>query len=430
VEISAISVENYKSFSDKEKIEIKPLTVFIGKNSSGKSTIARLPLLIGRALSERAESTIELGFDDVDFGDSFVDLIHNRIPHGAFGIGMTLADEKGKEEEFWVKLQHFDEYKMLIVSLFQYKSKRRSLSFEWIGKDPIHNMTSYEISDIKGSFEIDFVGIWPTRIRNKQSENIEMSEQITNIQKELNGARLRFQAATKEITYLGPFREAPERTYRFPGKGLRNVGFGGKKAPELLGDDFLRRRGALVGAVSDWFAKNLGGWQLGISRQGDRFALVMKNLKDASLEVNIVDVGTGIAQVLPIVVQRYLALITGDLQQIEIVEQPELHLHPGAHGGIADLYLEAIRKSGSRFIVETHSENFLLRVRRRIAEQSVDNNKVRLYWFDDERELGKIIPINITIDGSVDKWPSNVFSEDLDEVRAIRQANRRFESES
>ncbi len=430
MEISAISVENYKSFSDKEKIEIKPLTVFIGRNSSGKSAIARLPLLIARALSKRAESAIELGFDHVDFGDSFVDLIHNRIPHGAFGIGMTLADEESEEEEFWVKLQHFDEYKMLVVSLFHYKSRKRSVSFKWIGKDPIHNITSYEISDIKGSFEIDFVGIWPTRIRNKQSANIQMPETIINIQTDLDGARLRFQAATKEITYLGPFREAPERTYRFPGSGLQSVGFGGKKAPELLGDDFLRRNGTLVSEVSEWFASNLGGWQLGISKQGDRFALVMKNLKDASLEVNIVDVGTGIAQVLPIVVQRHLALRAGDLQQIEIVEQPELHLHPGAHGGIADLYLEAIKRPGARFIVETHSENFLLRARRRIAEQRVDNNKIRLYWFDDEKESGKIIPINIAIDGSVDKWPSNVFSEDLYEVRAIREAKRRFESES
>ena len=253
---------------------------------------------------------------------------------------------------------------------------------------------------------------------------------ITNIQEALDEARLRFQSAFMEITYLGPFREPPERTYRFLGSGLKNVGYGGKKAPELLGDDFLRRSGVLVNSVSDWFAINLGGWQLCVSRQGDRFALVMRTVKEPLVEVNIADVGTGVAQVLPIVVQRYLDLITDKyLQRIEIVEQPELHLHPGAHGSVADLYLEAIKKRGTRFIVETHSENFLLRVRRRIAERLTESNKVRFYWFDGQKELDKIIPIDISEDGGVTEWPSNVFSEDLDEVKAIRKANRGAQSE-
>jgi len=425
--ISAISFENYKPFGNKERIVVKPLTIFIGRNSSGKSAIARLLILLARALSEKAESAVELSFDEVDFGDTFLDLIHNRIPHGAIGFGLAIKDDDGNEEEFWLKLQHFDEYKMLIVSSFQYRYKTGSISLEWIGKDPIKDPKSYNIAELKCTCDVDFIGIWPSSIKHKSpygASEKSLKSAIKTTETVLTLAKTGFQEATKEITYLGPFREAPERTYRFPGGGVKNVGYRGKKAPDLLGDDFLRKEGALVGSVGNWFGENLGGWQLGISRQGDRFALVMRNPEEPSLEVNVVDVGTGIAQVLPIVVQRQLDLSLGDCRRIEIVEQPELHLHPGAHGSVADLYLASLCNPGSQFIVETHSENFLLRVRRRIAERTVDNDKVAIYWFDGEGVEDQIVHITVDKNGDVDRWPAKVFSEDLGEVVAIRNAQR------
>ena len=90
--LAGLSIENFKPFSKRIDIELGPLTVLIGRNSSGKSALARLPLLIGRALSPDAHSPIELDASGVDFGASFVDLIHNRVPHGSIGLGATFAD--------------------------------------------------------------------------------------------------------------------------------------------------------------------------------------------------------------------------------------------------------------------------------------------------------------------------------------------------
>jgi predicted ATPase len=157
------------------------------------------------------------------------------------------------------------------------------------------------------------------------------------------------------------------------------------------------------------------------------FSLIMRNPDNPSVAVNLVNVGAGIAQVLPIIVQRQFEAITGKMGNLEFVEQPELHLHPGANINLADLYIEAFKQSDARFIIETHSENFLLRIRRRIAEKSLAPSQVIVYWINDEPNLGeRIQTIHIQKDGEVDKWPKGVFSEDFEEVRAILKAQRNF----
>lgn len=145
----------------------------------------------------------------------------------------------------------------------------------------------------------------------------------------------------------------------------------------------------------------------------------MRDTSDSSITVNLADVGTGLAQALPLIVQRHLH--SGTDPFLEIVEQPELHLHPTAHGALADLYILAAARGGS-FLVETHSENFTLRVRRRIAERKLGlaADQVAIYWIDGEPTTVK----RITIDeaGEVDFWPEGVFSEDFKEVQLIRRA--------
>ncbi len=428
MKLSAISFENYKAFPNKESIEIRPLTILIGRNSSGKSVIARLPMLISRALSEQAEAPMELDFNGLDFGSSFLDFIHNRTRHGSLSIGATIADEDGNKERFCVKLQHFIEYSMLLVSRFEYfSSSGKSVVLEWNGRDPLTEGNRYRVRETGNEYEIFFKGFFPRDIASIEHDAAIKKQVHWNeaIGLNLPGARLAFANALKNITYLGAFRQNPQRSHRFPGASPRGVGSGGGKAPGLLGDDDLRRRGRLVEAVGEWYKDYLGGWPLGVARQGDNFSLVLRNPRDPSIEVNIVDAGTGASQVLPLVVQRQFEAIIGENANLEIVEQPELHLHPKAHTVLADLYGAALGKPEPRFIIETHSENFLLRIRRRVAEGALDPNKVIIYWVNDESDMGsRVQPIHIDSAGDVDGWPTGVFAEDFEEVRAIRMAQK------
>jgi predicted ATPase len=76
--INKISFRNYKSFQELQEIEIKPITILIGKNSSGKSAIAKLPTLIDVSLSGQYEEPLLYVNKDVELGAEFRDLIYGR----------------------------------------------------------------------------------------------------------------------------------------------------------------------------------------------------------------------------------------------------------------------------------------------------------------------------------------------------------------
>src|SRR5258708_38978938 len=105
--LAGLRLENFKPFAAPTAIDVATLTVLIGRNSSGKRALARSPLLIARALSPEALAPLELDVSGVDFGASFLDLVHNRLPHGAVSIGATLADDR-QTVPFDSTIQHVD----------------------------------------------------------------------------------------------------------------------------------------------------------------------------------------------------------------------------------------------------------------------------------------------------------------------------------
>ena len=97
-------------------------------------------------------------------------------------------------------------------------------------------------------------------------------------------------------------------------------------------------------------------------------------VKQNSLDLDITDVGFGVSQVLPVIIQGFLS----KERSITLVEQPEIHLHPKMQADLADLFIDiAINKnvkkgSSSKYlIIETHSEYLLKRLRRRISENKI-----------------------------------------------------------
>lgn len=424
MDLLGLSCENYKPFLGREALEIRPLTVLIGRNSAGKSSLARIPLLLARAFSERAQSPVDLEVDGIDFGDSFEDLIFNRVPHGAITFGVTLGEPDGPPIEVSVRVQYISESMLQVVSEFVLRRLGQDdVQITW-QVDSIHpEEHRYRLAvgnRVVKDTRVVFHGLLPVSITaNELAPQPALRWLLDKLPEALR-------SAFSSVGYLGPFREAPLRHYRFPGGSPKGVGPSGKEAPALLGADYLRHRGVVVAAVGDWYREHLGGWQLGVSQSNNLFSLVLRDPNNPNVQVNLADTGTGLSQVLPLVVQRHFESVTGQSGGLEIVEQPELHLHPAAHGDLADLYVDAAKISGTRFLLETHSENFVLRIRRRVAEGSLDRRRVGLYWIDSEPGRGaRICPVEILPNGDVATWPKGVFSEDFEEVKAIRAAQRR-----
>lgn len=140
-------------------------------------------------------------------------------------------------------------------------------------------------------------------------------------------------------------------------------------------------------------------------------------------ESNIIDEGVGFGQIFPSVVNRF-ARDLDKVKGIELIEQPELHMHPAACGSIADLYLTAI--SSNMVFVETHSKEFILRLRRRIAE-GIDEKDINIFYVDTDfnKKSAVIEKIIINKNGAVKNWPAGIFEEDFDEVMALQEANKK-----
>lgn len=404
MELTAFSCAAYKAFRDSAEIELRPLTVILGKNNAGKSVLARLPLLLLASLITERGSPLELRVGSLEFGDTVRDLVYGRWPHGAATLSATF-EEAGERLRIEARIQNITrtdrELEEAVVAHWTLQGALTA-NLEWEASPGMP--TRY-----REWGEIEFRGLLP-----KSSGSLP-----PGLRHGLDEWRQRIEALRSRVAYLGPFRRPIPRYCSRGAMKQTAVGEYGENAPHLIAaDERLREH------VARWFRDHMEGWDLGLHHSGEVFACVLRR---GGMATNVVDAGEGITQVLPVVVQQCLHRTRAEGPVLDIVEHPELHLHPAAHAGLADLYLDSVGTAGARIIVETHSENFLLRLRRRVAEGQIDPSQVALYWVDDGNGEGPSIvqPIKLYADGRVEPWPEGVFSEGYGEVVALRRAVRR-----
>ena len=104
------------------------------------------------------------------------------------------------------------------------------------------------------------------------------------------------------------------------------------------------------------------------------------------------------------------------------MEQPEIHLHPKAQSVLADVMIDVIRSRENgksrdiQLIIETHSEHFLRRLQRRIAEDTIKSEEVSAYFSDISSSTPKLTPLQIDIFGNILNWPENFFGDELTDI--------------
>jgi predicted ATPase len=138
------------------------------------------------------------------------------------------------------------------------------------------------------------------------------------------------------------------------------------------------------------------------------------------VKTNLPDVGFGVSQVLPVIVESFYAAPDSTV----VIEQPELHLHPRVQAFLANLFVEAIhaREKGEdrnvQFLIESHSEHFVYRLQRLIAEEVLKPKEVTLYFCRSGSDGSIIEPLELNEDGDIINWPENVFGDEMEDVRA------------
>jgi predicted ATPase len=235
-----------------------------------------------------------------------------------------------------------------------------------------------------------------------------------------------------DIRYLGPLRDEPRVVHGAWDERMSSlpVGIRGELTAEVLTRDKNQRvtyfnseniaqAKSLPAAVADWCS------YLGI---GDHINVLDlgKLGRGVELRVNgvhrdLTTIGVGASQLLPVIV----AGLSVPKNSIMLVEQPELHLHPQVQSRLADFFLFA--RPDVRFIVETHSEYLITRMRLRIAERALVASKVQVLFAEQVDGATSVRGLELSDLGDFEHWPTGFFdAQDADSVKIAKAVSARI----
>ena len=236
-----------------------------------------------------------------------------------------------------------------------------------------------------------------------------------------------------QIYYLGPLRQYPQRDYLWTRSRPTDVGQRGEKAIDaiLAATESKETRNLKYKAKHKSFQEMVAFWlkEMGlieefkveeIAPNSSRWQARVRTRKNAS-EVLLTDVGFGISQVLPVVTLLQYVPEGATV----ILEQPEIHLHPLAQAALADVIIQAATHRNVQVILESHSEHLLLRLQRRIAEDVISSNDVRLYFCDAPKGKSEITELEVDLMGNIKNWPDRFMGDAFNEAAQAELARIR-----
>jgi hypothetical protein len=419
-----VTVGGFKSISEEQSAEIRPLTLLAGANSSGKSSLLQPLLLLKQTLEAPYDpGPLLLNGPNVKFTstDQLLSRTGKRQSLGTFQVGMRLST--GDQFYTSFRKEHVMGFR---VEEMDIAGPRGKLEF-WpemteaeivntgITKGIDHAESSALIGYTQGQWQITpyrcfLVPVWLA----KRSDGATLFHPARHgtIWGEFIPPAV-WEDIIPAVIHLPGLRGNPERTYpvtavgpTFPGTFERYTasmisrGASDKKEELLaaLSDDLKRLR--LTGGVSTRLLNDVQ-IELHVGRLPD---VAPTRPED---RVNIADVGVGISQTLPVLV----ALHAAAPGQLVYIEQPETHLHPRAQFALAQVLADAAKR-GVRVVAETHSSILLLGVQALVAQGKLAPDLVKLHWFMRKKDGSTTIQSgDLDEAGRFGDWP-----EDFDDV--------------
>lgn len=447
--LTRLRFKNFKAWQDSGDIRLAPLTVLFGTNSAGKTSIPQLLLMMKQtAASSDRQRALQLGDDR-----SLVDLgVYHDIVHGHdlarpvvleldWNLGEALAVEdpvsglsySGNSLGFRVEIEG-DKRDQPTVKAFSYllsKDGAPVLDVEMRRQD---ESKKFELVSEHYRLLRHPGRVWPLpeplRFYGFPDE-VTAYYQNTAFASDLV---LEFERRLSSLFYVGPLRDYPSRLYLWSGEVPEHVGGKGEHAIEAIlaahGRTFnfaprgrTRNLAELVadrlksmGLISDFRVTALG-------KHRKEYEVLVKTGPQMP-EVKLTDVGFGVSQVLPVVVECFYV----PSRSVVIFEQPEIHLHPRVQAELADLFVDAIRaregaeRRDCQFIIESHSEHFLKRLQRRIAEEQLSADDAALYFVHSDNGAARLEHLDVDAFGNIRNWPANFFGDEMEDLVARTEA--------
>ena len=469
-----IGLRNFKAFgADKQSAPLSKINLIYGPNSSGKSSIIQALLLLKQSRNDdwlamhragRPTGRLRPRGEFVDLG-SFTALVHKHDTLQHVDIDLTYDGFGWRDHTGLIKDQRimssmkfgFEEPDAVTdFSGLTYRVQNGSetlLNGEWHCVSSVNgdhfisaSLSVGEVPVPEGLISISHTNFLPypyvpglipeggvhwaeaqsnkdfTAFRDvlERSSDPKLLEKLRTIDSSHSYDNL-----MNSIVYLGPLRSWPERLYPVSRKNRNDTGVRGEFTPEVL---YSNRQ--FINSVNRWFERFGVPYTLQVDLFGTddvtgEFVSLGLVDKRTNTKVTLADVGFGINQLLPVVVEALVPAtawsILDRVHAVICVEQPEIHLHPRLQAEVADLMIESSRGArGKQWIVETHSELFIRRVQRRIGEGELDATDVTVIYVEPGGfEGSEIHTLRLDEFGEfLDDWPDGFFEEGFNEMMA------------
>ena len=445
--LTHLRLQGFKSWKDTGDIALRPITGIFGANSSGKTSLIQALLLL-KQTAESSDRNLTLHFGDrntpTDLGD-FSSAVHRHDPAGAIEVSLgwkqerplTIKDTKEKNRvvatsddvAFDVRIQQARKGNdsSIVAETMSYRVGNAVFGIRRTpGKDRFELFADTPTFDFARAAGRPWSSLEPVKYYGFP-DAARASFQNAGFVADLAFA---LEQQLQSVYYLGPLRAQPERLYAWSGERPTDMGRAGESAVAAMlssaqsGEKISlgqgKKRRSLEQHVAYWL-KELGlihDFHV-VRLTADSPLYQVKVRKSAGgPESLITDVGFGVSQILPVLVLCFYAPKGSTI----ILEQPEIHLHPTVQAGLADVLIDAYQRRGVQIIVESHSEHFLRRLQRRVAEEALPHDDLAVYFCENAGTRSKLTQLRMDIFGNIANWPTDFFGDEFGEFAAMTEA--------
>lgn len=403
-----IYLKNYKGFKE-QFVELKDVNFLVGENSTGKTSFLKIINLLS---SQEFWYNYEFNNNEVELG-YFEEILNKKTEDKYFQIGIEKPhlneyDKAKSSKTFRVIFEFSEEKSVPILTQVKVQIENFDVLIRFTKKQINYRAKKTEISDFE-EWALDFD--FPKKYKriNIPQKQIPLSILIRVIGSEIvkNDNDFRFHTSFgQEMLYpnykwLAPIRAKAKRTYesykiKFSPEGDHIPSI----LRQILGNRSNAEKNRII-SILESFGKDSNLFdkieirELG-KKDSSPFEIIVK-YKD--IEIKLPNVGYGVSQSLPIIIE-----VLSTKKTCFSIQQPEVHLHPKAQSAFGSFLFNAVKNDNNKFIIETHSDFTINRWRYKlnVSKKEIQFNS-KVLFFERTKEGNKITNIDLNKDGTYAK---------------------------